>query len=80
MVEYFCGRCGKSFYQKSHADAHQRRKKPCSKPVVVAETDRPLDSQPSGSTESRTNLSSKKVPESYDGNIAHTPSSQALGT
>lgn len=70
MVEYFCGRCGKSFYQKSHADAHQRRKTPCSKPVVANEIGHRLDSQPLGSTESRTNLSSTKVPESCDGNIA----------
>ena len=32
MPEYFCGKCGKTFYQKSHSDAHQRRKTPCDKP------------------------------------------------
>jgi len=31
MSYFFCGKCGKSFYQKSHADAHQRRKTPCDK-------------------------------------------------
>ena len=32
MVEYFCGKCGKTFYQKSHAEAHKKRKTPCDKP------------------------------------------------
>ena len=32
MPEYFCGKCGKTFYQKSHSDAHQKRKTPCHKP------------------------------------------------
>jgi hypothetical protein len=32
MVEYFCGQCGKTFYQKSHAEAHKKRKTPCKKP------------------------------------------------
>jgi hypothetical protein len=29
MSDFFCGQCGKTFYQKSHADAHQKRKTPC---------------------------------------------------
>jgi hypothetical protein len=29
MVEYYCGRCRKTFYQKSHADRHRARKTPC---------------------------------------------------
>jgi hypothetical protein len=29
MSDFFCGQCGKTFYQKSHADAHQQRKTPC---------------------------------------------------
>ena len=33
MPEYFCGKCGKTFYQKSHSDAHQRRKTPCEQPA-----------------------------------------------
>ena len=31
MSEFYCGKCGKTFYKKSHADAHQRRKTPCDK-------------------------------------------------
>lgn len=33
MPEYFCGKCGKTFYQKSHSDAHQKRKTPCEQPA-----------------------------------------------
>ena len=33
MSDFFCGQCGKTFYQKSHADAHQKRKTPCSPPA-----------------------------------------------
>ena len=29
MVKYSCERCGKEFTQKSHYDAHKRRKTPC---------------------------------------------------
>jgi hypothetical protein len=33
MSDFFCGQCGKTFYQKSHADAHQKRKTPCGPPA-----------------------------------------------
>ena len=29
MSKYYCERCGKEFYQKSHYDSHKRRKNPC---------------------------------------------------
>jgi hypothetical protein len=42
MSDFFCGQCGKTFYQKSHADAHRKRKTPCApekKPGSVRESE-----------------------------------------
>lgn len=48
MSYFYCGKCGKSFYQKSHADAHQRRKTPCDKvkPSGAATTEKSARTEP----------------------------------
>jgi len=48
MSYFFCGKCGKTFYQKSHADAHQKRKTPCdkSKPTKEATTEKSAATEP----------------------------------
>ena len=51
MVEYFCGRCGKSFYQKSQADRHRARKKPCTPVTTTAVVEPPKLPKPNTSNE-----------------------------